>query len=259
MTNLHNLIRPLAERIPQPTILDLGFGGIGRNRLLAGLPPADFDLLAPHITETALDKGAVLQEAGELITRVYFPHSGLISLLGMLPEGHAVDTASIGREGAVGLMVGLGGHTALSQAVVHLPVRAAQIPAARFIEAAAQSRAIRDMIVRYSDVLLAQVQQLLACNTVHHVQERLCRWLLNARDRIGGDTLPLTQEFLADVLGVQRTTVTMIGRTLQAQGIIHVRRGRIHIRDLMALERKACACYRLGRRLTDQLGRANGG
>ncbi len=255
MSNVRNLSRGLADVSPPPAILDLGFDGIGRNRLLAGLSPADFDLLAPHISEVALDKGSVLQEPGQAISRVYFPHSGLISLLGMLPEGHAVDTASIGREGGIGLMAGLGAQTALSQAVVQLPVRAAQIPAPRFAEAAANSKPIRDMIVRYSELLLAQVQQLVACNTVHHVQERLCRWLLNARDRVGGDTLPLTQEFLADVLGVQRTTVTMIGRMLQAQEIIHVRRGRIHIRDVIALERKSCACYRVGRRLVDEYDR----
>jgi CRP-like cAMP-binding protein len=258
VTNLDNLARPLVERPSQPTILDLGFGAIGRNRLLAGLPPAEFDLLAPHITEATLDKGSVLQEPGQAIARVYFPHSGLVSLLGMLPEGHAVDTASIGREGAIGLTAGLGAQTAFSQAVVQLPVRAAHISAPRFAEVAARSKPLRDMIVRYNDVLLAQVQQLVACNTVHHVQERLCRWLLNARDRIGGDTVPLTQEFLADVLGVQRTTVTMIARMLQAQGIIQVRRGRIQIRDLMALERKACACYRFGRKLAEELGRSNG-
>jgi CRP-like cAMP-binding protein len=257
MNNVQPLGRP--SGLPfQGTVLDLGFGAPGRNRLLAGLPIADFNLLAPDLTEATLDHGAVLQEPEQPITRVYFPNSGLASLLGMLPDGHAVDTASIGREGAIGLMAGLGSQTALSRAVVQLPMRTAQISAARFTEAVAHSRPIRDMIVRYSEVLLAQVQQLVACNTVHHVQERICRWLLNARDRIGGDTVPLTQELLADVLGVQRTTVTMAARLLQAQGIIKVHRGRIQIRDPMALECKACVCYRLGQKLNGKLGRANG-
>jgi len=233
--------------------LDLAVSAVGRNRLLTSLPQADFDTLAQYLTEVTLDKGTVLQEPGQPISRVTFPHGGLISMLGLLPEGHAVDTASIGREGAVGLSAGLGAQIAHCTAVVQLPVQAAQISAARFADAAARSRAVRDMIVRYNDLLLAQVQQLVACNTVHHVQERLCRWLLQARDRVGGDTLPLTQEFLADVLGVQRTTVTMIGRMLQAQGIINVRRGRIQIRDILALERKACACYRMGRNLTEEM------
>ena len=236
---------------PDPSIA-LSASAPGRNRLLALLPSPDFDLLAPHITETTLDKGTVLQEPGQAITRVYFPHGGLVSMLGMLPEGHAVDTALIGREGAVGLSAGLGASVAYTRAMVQLPMRAAQINAARFADAAGRSKALRDMIVRYNDALLAQVQQLVACSTVHHVQERLCRWMLQARDRIGGDTLPVTQEFLADVLGVQRTTVTMIGRVLQAQGIINVRRGRILIRDLAGLERKSCGCYRVGRRLADE-------
>jgi hypothetical protein len=115
---------------------------------------------------------------------------------------------------------------------------------------------VRDMIVRYGDVLLAQVQQSVVCNTVHHVQERLCRWLLHAHDRLDSDTVSLTQEFLSGLLGVQRTTVTAICRMLQADGVVDVRRGRIHIRDIGTLERKACTCYRVVRRLTDQIGRA---
>jgi CRP-like cAMP-binding protein len=225
----------------------------GRNGLLASLPPADLAALAPHLVEAPLERGAVLQEAGQPIRRVYFPHSGLVSLLGMLPDGYAVDTAMIGREGAVGLSAGLGSQLGVSQAVVQLAGHAAQIMPARLAEVAAERKAVRDMIVRFTDVLLAQVQQSVACNTMHHVQERLCRWLLQAHDRIGGDTLPLTQEFLSGMLGVQRTTVTAICRMLQADGVLDVRRGRIHIRDLAALQRKACACYGVVRSLTDRL------
>ena len=226
---------------------------LGRNRLLASLPAPDLALLTPHLVETALEAGAVLQEPGQPIRRVYFPRSGLVSLLGILPEGHAIDTASIGRDGAIGLSAGLGAQIALSRAVVQLPGSAAQIAANRLAEAAARSRVVHDMIVRYSDVLLAQVQHAVVCNTVHHVQERLCRWLLHAHDRIDGDTVAITQEFLSGMLGVQRTTVTAICRMLQADHIVDVRRGRIHIRDLAALERKSCSCYHVVRRLTDQV------
>ena len=232
-------------------IPDLKANVVGRNRLLAALPPADLALLAPHLVEISLETGAVLQEPAQPIKRVYFPHSGLVSLLGILPEGQAIDTASIGRDGAIGLSAGLGAHTALSRAVVQLPGRAAQIAPGRLAEAAAHSRAVQDMIVRYGDVLLAQVQHAVVCNTVHHVQERLCRWLLHAHDRIEGDTVPITQEFLSGMLGVQRTTVTAICRMLQADNIVDVRRGRIHIRDVAALERRSCSCYRVVRRLTD--------
>jgi CRP-like cAMP-binding protein len=226
---------------------------LGHNRLLASLAGPDLALLTPHLVETALEAGAVLQEPRQPIRRVYFPNGGLVSLLGILPEGHAIDTASIGRDGAIGLSAGLGSQIALSRAVVQLPGRAAQIAPNRLAEVAARSRAVQDMIVRYNDVLLAQVQHAVVCNTVHHVQERLCRWLLHAHDRIDGDTVPITQEFLSGMLGVQRTTVTAICRMLQADNIVDVRRGRIHIRDLAALERKSCSCYRVVRRLTDQV------
>jgi CRP-like cAMP-binding protein len=222
----------------------------GRNRLLADLPAADFSSLASYMTDAVLDKGTVLQEPGEPISRVYFPHSGLVSLLGVLPDGNAVDAATIGREGAIGLSIGLGSTIAVSRAVVQLQARVAQINALAFAEIAARSAAISQMIARYNDTLLAQVQQSVACNALHHVQARLCRWLLHARDRTEADMLPLTQEFLAGILGVQRTTVTIISRTLQADGIIHVRRGRIQILDARALEGKACACYGAIRHLT---------
>jgi CRP-like cAMP-binding protein len=234
---------------------DLGANAPGRNRLLAVLPAADLALLTPHLVETNLDPGAVLQEPGQPIRRVYFPHAGLVSLLGILPEGQAIDTASIGRDGAIGLSAGLGSQIALSRAVVQLPGRASHIAPNRLAEAAARSRAVQDLIVRYTDVLLAQVQHAVVCNTVHHVQERLCRWLLHAHDRIDGDTVAITQEFLSGMLGVQRTTVTAICRMLQAEHVVDVRRGRIHIRDVAALERKSCSCYRVVRRLTDQVGR----
>ena len=242
----------MQELIVHPRIVDLGVGAIGRNRLLAGLPPADFGLLASYLAETMLERGTVLTEPGQPIRRVTFLHGGLVSLLGVLPEGDAVDTATIGREGAIGLSAGLGSQLALSRAVVQVPGAATQISPLRLAEAAAQSKAVRDMIFRYADTLLAQVQQSVVCNTVHHVQERLCRWLLQAHDRIDGDTIPLTQEFLSGLLGVQRTTVTAICRMLQAESIVDVRRGRIVIRNLGALTRKSCGCYGVLRRLTDQ-------
>jgi CRP-like cAMP-binding protein len=257
MSNFLSPIQTTADATVRLASPELAVPAIGRNRLLAALPPAAFELLAPHLVETMLEKGETLEEPGEPITRVHFPHGGLISLLGVLPEGHAIDTATIGREGAIGLAAGLGPQIAFTRAVVQLPTPAASIAAARLAEAAAASKPVREMIFRYSAALLAQAQQLAACNTVHHVQERLCRWLAHARERVGGDTLPLTQEFLADLLGVQRTTVTMIARMLQAQGIINVRRGRIHIRDIAALEHKACACCRI-LRLNDRQHRDDG-
>lgn len=224
---------------------------LGSNHLLNALAPDDFALLAPHLDESLLERGTVLQEPGARIDRVYFPNSGLISLVRNAREDPAIDTATIGCEGAIGLSAGLGSQIALGAAIVLMPGRAAHISPPRLIEAAARSTSLRDMIVRYSDVLLAQVQQVVVCNTLHRLEERLCRWLVQASDRVG-DTLALTQEHLAGLLGVQRTTVTMICRRLQAEGILNVRRGRIIIRDPAALEAKSCDCVRITRGLMER-------
>ena len=226
-----------------------------RNRFLGALAPDDFDLVAPHLAETALTPGSLLHDPGQAIKRVCFPCSGLVSLLAILPEGHAIDTVTIGRDGAIGLGAALGSPIPWTRAVVQLPGRALEMPAIRLAELADRSRSLRAAIARYGDILMAQVQQTVVCNTVHPVQARLCRWLLQARDRSGSDGLAVTQELLSGILGVQRTTVTLVSRVLQAEGIVHVRRGHIQIRDGAALERKACGCYRIGRRLSEQIGR----
>jgi CRP-like cAMP-binding protein len=226
-----------------------------RNGLLAQLPVDDVALLKPHLAEAALDAGGVLHECGQPIRRVYFPSSGLVSLVATVPDGHAIDTAMIGREGAVGLAAGLGCDTARSRAVVMLAGQALYMAAPQFTEIADRSVTLRAMIARYQDTLLAQAQQTVVCNTVHPIQARLSRWLLQARDRMGTDNLALTQEFLSGVLGVQRTTITLVSRILQAEGILHVRRGHIHIRDVAALEGKACDCYGANQALTAQTTR----
>jgi CRP-like cAMP-binding protein len=243
VTSYFQPLQPDIQSRSPAGLRDLWVDRVDANLLLASLPPADFDLLAPDLRDAMLDRGSVLHESGEPIRDVYFPREGLIGLLCPMPDGRAVETASIGRDGAVGITAALGAPIAHSRAVVHLPVRAVQIPAARLADIADRSKAVHRMIVCYTDAFLGQAQQLVACSTLHPVQERMCRWLLQARDRAGSDTLPVTQEYLSDVLGVQRTTVTLISRMLQTQGIINVRRGRIQVRDLKALEGKACACY----------------
>jgi CRP-like cAMP-binding protein len=246
MSDILSEIRPQVGPKAPPPIVELGFSGISGNCLLAALPGADFELLVPYLSKASFGQGSLLQESGEPVTRVYFLESGLVSLLVLVPEGLAVDTGSIGREGAVGLMAGLGAHKALTRAVVHVPVSAAQISVARLAEAASRSERIRDMILGYTDALMKQTLKLAACNMAHGVSQRLCRWLLQAHRRTGDDTLSVTQACLADMLAVQRTTVTAIARALQASGIIKVRRGRIQIVDAGALEGRACTCHRPG-------------
>jgi CRP-like cAMP-binding protein len=190
----------------------------------------------------------VLQEAGERIRQVYFPHTGMISLLAVMQAGNGVETATIGREGAVGAMAGLGGRTAVARAVQQVEGISSQISVSQFQTAMGESAGMRGLIGRYNDVQMRLVHQSVGCNALHHVEARLCRWLLQTRDRSDSDTLSLTQEFLSEMLGVQRTTVNLVARDLQSAGLIRYRRGRIEIVDRAGLEKKACECYQAVRR-----------
>ena len=176
-----------------------------RNLLLAALPAADLTLLTPYLKPIALTQGIVLQEQGEAIEEVYFPNDGIISLLAVMRQGNAIELATIGFEGAVGSLAGLGPRRSHTRAVVQVPGYGQRIPAARFRKAAEQSEAIRNICVRYGEMLLIQVQQTAACNALHPVEARLCRWLLQARDRLQSNIIQLTHEFLSQMLGVRRT------------------------------------------------------
>jgi CRP-like cAMP-binding protein len=224
-----------------------------RNRLLAALPPADLSLLTPHMKDVVLEQGAVLQEPGERIDHVYFLHDGIISLLAVMQQGDAIETATVGREGAVGSLAGLGPRRSHTRDVVQVAGTASRISAARFRKAAEGSQAIRDVIVRYGEMLLIQVQQTAACNALHGVEERLSRWLLQARDRVESNTIRLTHEFLSQMLGVRRPTVTVVARMLQDAGLIRYHRGHIEILDRRGLEARACECYAVMRRQIDRV------
>jgi CRP-like cAMP-binding protein len=225
----------------------------GRNSLLGSLSHADHSALSPYLKDCALEKGQVLHEPGEPVEFIYFPHSGMISLLAVMGDGHSVEVGAVGRETGVGLTAALGAKIALHRAVVQLPGSAARIAASRFSAALEQHETLRIRAVQHNAALLIQVQQLAACNLLHDVESRLCKWLLQTRERVGCDTLPLTHEFLAQMLGVRRSTVTLVARILQANGVIHYRRGQITIRDPRALEDGACECYRVVSRQNDQL------
>jgi CRP-like cAMP-binding protein len=213
------------------------------NRFLAALPPADFSLVAPHLRPVALERGVVLHDADTEIEHVYFPHTGMVSLVTVTANGTTVETATVGRGGVIGAAAGLGSRCAFGRAVVQLPGKADRISCTRFYEAAQASKAIRDLLVRYNDVLIMQIQQSVACNALHGLENRLCRWLLQTHDCVEGDAIPLTQEFLGQMLGVRRTTVTIAARLLQNAGMISYRRGLIHVIDRAALEEVACECY----------------
>ncbi len=215
-----------------------------RNHLLASLPQNEYGLLAQHLKDVPLKQGTVLAEQGDEIDQVYFPHSGMVSIVVVLSEGEkTVETATVGREGAVGAIAGLGERKAIARAIVQVEGHGARIPARHLQAAVKQSPFLRDFIIRYQEMLLHQAQQSTACNALHEARPRLCRWLLQTRDRLDTDTVALTQEFLAQMLGVRRTTVTELARGLQSKGLVRYKRGKIEILDRQALEECACECY----------------
>src|SRR6266403_4128758 len=224
----------------------LAFSNAGHpldNKLLASLPRAHFDRLLPHLATIHLEQGAVMTEAGEEVDQIYFPHYGMLSLLAVLRDGKAIETATVGREGVVGAMAGLGLYRSLVRVIVQLPMAVSKISATKFRKATANSDAIRMMCVQYNEVLLSQARITAACNAMHVVEARFCRWLLQSADRAESDTLTLTQELIAEMLGVRRTSVTEVATKIQDTGAIHYSRGVIKILDRPALEEMSCECY----------------
>jgi CRP-like cAMP-binding protein len=227
-----------------------------RNCLLAALRPADFALLAPHLHDVSLEQDAVLLRCGERIEQVYFPHSGTVSLMVDMPNGETVATAVIGREGAIGGLTVLGISRSFLTAIVQVPGIASQISTSRFHAVVSQSGRVRHAVETHNKVLLGQILQVAACNALHPVQARMARWLLHIRDRIDSNDIPLTQEALSQLLGVRRTTVTMVVNKLRVSGAVrHDRRGQIEIIDGPRLEEAACECYDVMRRQIDQIMR----
>ena len=213
------------------------------NQLLAGLPGDALLAMTAHMTLHTLKQGTVLHEAADEVEYVYFPHSGMISMLAVMQNGKAIETATTGREGVIGAMAGLGLYTSMVRAVVQLPMVTSRISAARFRQVAALSKPVENICIRYNEVLLTQARLTAACNALHAVDTRFCRWLLQSADRAESATLPLTQELLSEMLGVRRTSVTDVAGRLQREGLISFSRGVIQILDRPALEAMTCECY----------------
>jgi CRP-like cAMP-binding protein len=213
------------------------------NKLLASLPRDHFDRLLPNLSTVAMPQGLVLYEAGDEVDQVYFPQFGMLSLLAVLRDGKAIETATVGREGVVGAMAGLGLHKSQVRVVVQMPVSVSKIAASHFRTVAAGSDPIRNLCIRYNEVLLSQARVTAACNALHSIEARFCRWLLQSADRAASDTVNLTQEFLAEMLGVRRTSVTEVATKVQSTGAITYSRGVIRILDRPALLRMSCECY----------------
>jgi CRP-like cAMP-binding protein len=213
------------------------------NRLLAALPRELLELMGSDLRHISLAQGRAIYEPGEEIDEIYFPQSGMISLLVVAKDGGAIETATIGREGAVGLHSAVGKRLSFTRATIQVPGNFSVIRATAFARSLHDHAPVRDLIARYTEVLWAEAQQIAACNAVHDAPARLCRWLLQTADRIGSDQVPLTQELIGQMLGVRRTTVTLLSQSLQRRGMIKYARGHITILNREHLKHCACECY----------------
>jgi CRP-like cAMP-binding protein len=210
--------------------------------MLASLSQADFELIRPHLRSIDLKSQTVLARTGEAVTHVHFPHVGIISLVTRLLEGDSVEAAMVGRDTLFGAAAALDGGPSLNEAVVQATGTASILETAQLRRAAEQSATLRLTLFRHERAMTAQAMQSAACNVSHSVEARMSRWLLRARD-LAGDNLALTQEFLSQMLGVQRSSVSLVANTLQKAGLISFRRGHIRIVDVPGLLESSCECY----------------
>ncbi|WP_084305262.1 Crp/Fnr family transcriptional regulator [Bradyrhizobium sp. ARR65] len=223
------------------------------NRLLAALPPTDLGLLTPHFHKVLFEPDTVLVRSDDELDQVYFPHSGAIAFMIDMPDGLTVATTLVGREGALASLSVLGPSLSSVTATARLAGTASVISAAKFRVAYARSAAIRHVVQVHARALLLQLQHVAACNALHRVDGRMARWLLQLHDRVPDDLLPLTQEALAQLVGVRRTTVTLTMNNLRGAGAIaSYRRGFVEI-DRARLEAVACNCYALMQRRIDRM------
>jgi CRP-like cAMP-binding protein len=223
---------------------------------LQALPTEEFEVLRPRLELVELTKDAVLVEAGAALSHVYLPLSGVISMVVRLSEGQTVEVAMVGRDSLFGASAALDGGISLTDAVVVLPGTAAILNVTDFRAAAERSAALRALLARHEQALFAQAQQSAACNASHTVEARLSRCLLRVRDLCDSETLPLTQEFLAQMIGVQRNAVSIVAHALQQARIIRYSRGHIEIKDVDGLRQTSCECYRVVKAQRDRLLKA---
>ena len=215
-----------------------------KNRLLAALGPEDFSVLEPHLEPVDLPKGKVIYDIGEPMRHIYFPQTGIVSLTTILENGGTVEMALFGREGMFGLISALVTRRSFGRYITQISGTASRITAERLNEAGRERPKIRELVFRFTEALMVQTLQTVACNAVHSVEARCCRSILNTCDRVDYDALPLTHETLAEMLGVQRSTVSSVTRALQVAGLIQQGRGAITITDRAGLEEMSCECYR---------------
>jgi CRP-like cAMP-binding protein len=223
------------------------------NHVLASLPAGDFESLQPHLRPLDMVQGDLLFDAGEDVNWVYLPHSGVISLVVGLGDGEMIEAAMVGRDSIVGAAAALDGRVWLNRGIVQVAGAASILDVETLRSIAGQSAAFRTTLIRHEQALFAQAQQSAACNASHSVEARLSRWLLRTRDLTGSDTLELTQEFLAQMLGVRRTSVSLVAHMLQNAGFIRYRRGHVEITNLEGVRETSCECYETVKSHSDRL------
>jgi CRP-like cAMP-binding protein len=229
-----------ARHKPNSTEVD---GNILVNEILLNLPEKECQAIYSQLVFLPLRTHDVLNEAGAPIQHVYFMNSGLASVLNVMEDGKSVEVGLMGKEGFVGLPLTVGFKSSPSRVIVQIAGSSYRLNANALMELLRKCRTLEKRLHRFSQVLAAQASQIAACNRLHEVDERLARWLLMSRDRIGSDLVPLTQEFLAHMLGTRRSSVTVAASILQSADLIRYTRGQVNIVDPEGLEEAACECY----------------
>jgi CRP-like cAMP-binding protein len=225
------------------------------NRIVASLPPEDGERLAKALQPVTFALGDVVYESGGHLQHVYFPTTSVVSLLYTMENGSTAEMGLAGNDGVVGVALFLGGDTTPNRAVVQVAGGAFRMPAKLLLEEFARGGPLQRALLRYTQALITQISQTAVCNRLHDVEQRLCRWLLLCHDRVKTNELEMTQEFISNMLGGRRESVTVAAGRLQDAGLINYARGHIAILDRQALERTACECYRIVR---DELERLYG-
>lgn len=221
------------------------------NRLLATLPEEDYRRLRPQLEPVTLKLRDVLYKAGEAASHVYFPRQAIVSLVAVMKDGHRVEVGLVGNEGMLSTTSFMGGNSSPNEAMVQVADGAVRMEAAALAEEFRRGGALQVILLRYAQSLFAQVSQSGACNRLHSIEKRLARWLLMVSDRVKSEKIPLTQEFLAIMLGSERSGVTLAAITLQDAELIRYSRGKITILDRASLEAAACECYPIIRHAFD--------
>lgn len=223
------------------------------NRLLSALPPAQRERIEPHLQFVSMPLGTVLYESGDVLRHGYFPTDSIVSLLYVMEDGASAEIAVVGNEGVIGVALFMGGETTPSRAIVQSAGYAFRLPGQQLKDEFHRNGALHIVLLRYTQSLITQMAQTAVCNRHHSVDQQLCRWLLLSLDRLASNQLTMTQELIADMLGVRREGVTEAAGKLQRLGVIRYNRGQITVLDRVKLERLSCECYGVVKRETDRL------